>query len=365
MVPGIKALLAAVLLPSRTGDPTATARRCEGNRHVPEPTTATSVHQGPDVDVASAVWDMIADMSNTNQPDPRNVFVVHGRNDPLRRAMFEFLRSLGLNPIEWAVAVTMTEKGAPYVGEVLDAAFAQAKAVLVLLTPDEIAYLQPAYSSHVDDPETQPAPQARPNVLFEAGMALGRHPKHTILVEIGEIRPFSDVAGRHVVKMSNDSVRRQELANRLKTAGCAVNLMGTDWHSAGDFTAPSPPGQGLPLGRRVPSTRSVKRLDFDAKYHSLGSDRHGRLQVINRGTETAFDVTPTLPENAVLSFVDKEQPVISKIPGGGKATSLEVWRNDRTFGSRRYNNSFDITVNARMEDGEPFSQAVFLDASEG
>lgn len=130
------------------------------------------------------------------EPDLRKVFVVHGRNDQLRRAMFEFLRAIGLNPIEWSVAVWMTGTGTPYIGDVLDVAFTQAKAVVVLLTPDEVAYLQAAYGSHPDDPDTQPAPQARPNVLFEAGMALGRHPRCTVLVEVGEMRAFSDIAGR-------------------------------------------------------------------------------------------------------------------------------------------------------------------------
>src|ERR1035437_4685359 len=199
--------------------------------------------------------------------DARDVFVVYGRNDELRRSMFDFLRAIGLNPLEWSMAIEMTNSGAPYVGEVLDAAFSQAKAVVVLLTPDEIAYLQPIYGSHPDDPETKPAPQARPNVLFEAGMALGRHPKHTILVEVGEMRSFSDVAGRHAIRMTNDVAQRQELANRLKTAGCSLNTTGTDWHKAGDFTPPPPPGHGLMLGRRVPSTHTAQRLNFDASYH--------------------------------------------------------------------------------------------------
>src|ERR1035437_5070698 len=86
--------------------------------------------------------------------DARNVFVVYGRNDELRRSMFDFLRAIGLNPLEWSVAVEMTNSGAPYVGEVLDAAFSQARAVVVLLTPDEIAYLQPTYGSHRSEEHT-------------------------------------------------------------------------------------------------------------------------------------------------------------------------------------------------------------------
>ena len=104
----------------------------------------------------------------------------------------------------------------------------EAQAVVVLMTPDEITYLRREYSNGDQDPDAQPAAQARPNVLFEAGMALGRNPDRTVLVELGNLRPFSDIAGRHVLRMRNDSQSRQELARRLTTAGCRVDLTGSD-----------------------------------------------------------------------------------------------------------------------------------------
>jgi hypothetical protein len=55
-------------------------------------------------------------------PAPRNVMVVHGRDEAIRRAMFSFLRSIGLHPIEWSEAVDQTGSAAPYVGDVLDRA---------------------------------------------------------------------------------------------------------------------------------------------------------------------------------------------------------------------------------------------------
>jgi predicted nucleotide-binding protein len=298
------------------------------------------------------------------EQDLRSVFVVHGRNEELRRAMFDFLRAIGLSPIEWSRAVSMTGTGSPYIGDVLDAAFAQAKAVVVLLTPDEVAYLQPAYGSHSDDPETQPEPQARPNVLFEAGMAFGRQPKHTILVEVGTMRPFSDVTGRNVIRMTNDMAKRQELANRLATAGCNVNVTGVDWHTAGDFTAPPSPGHGLPLGRRVPSTHSAPSLYFDATYHENGGSS-GRLQIINRGTETAYDVRIEIPEDAALVFLAQHEDAIPKIPGGGKSVTLRVWNQGNSLGGPEYRSSFDLVITARTESGEKFSQDVFLDANDG
>lgn len=149
-----------------------------------------------------------------HEKDPRAVFVVHGRNKALSDAMFEFLRAIDLRPIEWDRAVELTGEASPYIGQILDAAFNHAQVVVVLMTPDEIAYLQTQYGSGDSDSDTLPAAQARPNVLFEAGMALGRDAKRTVLVEVGAVRPFSDVAGRHTIRLANDTETRQALTNR-------------------------------------------------------------------------------------------------------------------------------------------------------
>ncbi len=165
------------------------------------------------------------------------VFVVHGRNDKLRRAMFDFLRSIGLSPLEWSKLVLMTGNASPFIGEILETAFTQAQAVVVLLSPDDEAKLRNEFITDADsDFEKTLSGQARPNVLFEGGMAMGRHPERTVFVEIGSLRPFTDILGRHTVRMNNDIDKRQNLANRLKTAGCSVNLEGTDWHKSGDFS---------------------------------------------------------------------------------------------------------------------------------
>lgn len=169
--------------------------------------------------------------------DPKKVFVVHGRNDKARKAMFSFLRSIGLHPIEWLEAISYTSNGAPYIGEILDHAFNVAQAVVVLVTGDDYAMVNPELA-HKNDPEyeTNLTPQARPNVLFEAGLALGRHPKRTVIVELGQNRPFSDIAGLHVVKLTDNVKTRHELAIKLKNAGCHVDIDNkNDWINEGEF----------------------------------------------------------------------------------------------------------------------------------
>lgn len=201
-------------------------------------------NQGEDVTdelITDPPGSAVESVSNSNQDirpsvGTREVFVVHGRNTAARDAVFHFLRAIDLSPLEWSVAVQSTGKSSPYVGEILDAAFSRAHAVLVLFTPDDEARLREAFrypgeAAH----ETELTGQARPNVLFEAGMAIGRSEDRTVLVEIGLLRPFSDIAGRHVIRIDNSTQRRQDLAQRLGLAGCPIKLDGTDWHTAGDF----------------------------------------------------------------------------------------------------------------------------------
>lgn len=169
-------------------------------------------------------------------PDPRKVFVVHGRDERLRKDFFAFLRSIGLHPLEWSQAIALTGSASPYIGEVLERAFAEAQAVVVLLSPDDEAKLKDAYIKESDPVhERELMGQARPNVLFEAGMAFGSHPKRTVMAEVGALRPFSDVAGRHTVRLDNSANARLEIANRLENAGCDVNKSGQDWLEVGDL----------------------------------------------------------------------------------------------------------------------------------
>ena len=98
------------------------------------------------------------------------------------------------------------------------------------------ARLRDGFINPSDPPyERELTPQARPNVLFEVCMVIGRSPDRTIIVEIGDLRPFSDIAGRHTVRLDNSTERRHELALKLRTAGCDINIGETDWHRAGDF----------------------------------------------------------------------------------------------------------------------------------
>ena len=175
--------------------------------------------------------------SSNGQSDPRSVFIIHGRNEVLKKSMFDFLRSVDLKPLEWSHLVASTGSGSPYVQEVLEKALVQAQAIVVMLTPDDDVRLRSSYHRK-DEPDYEKTlmGQARPNVLLEAGMAIALNRERTIFVEVGNLRPISDIAGIHTVRFDGSANSRHSLASRLKVAGCAVDTdHNQDWLSVGNF----------------------------------------------------------------------------------------------------------------------------------
>jgi predicted nucleotide-binding protein len=164
------------------------------------------------------------------------IFVVHGRDEAVRKSMFDFLRALDLNPKEWDHVLREARGNNPFIGNALDEVMEKAQAVVVMFTPDDLVMLKEQFvGSDERNTEGKSQGQARPNVLFEAGLAMGRHADKTILVQVGRIKSFSDVAGRHIVKLSDSSESRNDLANRLEKIGCKIDKVGRDWLKVGNF----------------------------------------------------------------------------------------------------------------------------------
>ena len=85
---------------------------------------------------------------------------------------------------------------------------------LLYFKPDDEARLNQEFRGDSDPPdETELTGQARPTVLFEVGMALGHSQERTILVELGDLRPFSDQSVADIrIRLDDGSQRRQERA---------------------------------------------------------------------------------------------------------------------------------------------------------
>ncbi len=290
-----------------------------------------------------------------SEADPRSVFVIHGRNEPAREALFAFLRSIDLSPIEWSEAISMTGSASPYIGDVLDAAFRRAQAVVVLQTPDDIAHLHESLT-YPGDPETQPQMQPRPNVLYEAGMAMGRNPERTVMVELGQVKVFSDIHGRHAVRLDNSVAKRQDLATRLRTAGCAVNLNGTSWHTAGDLTPPSAPGEGLPLGRKLPSSQSAGLPRLTARLHERGGNKLSDVIVTNHGPGSVYELTAEPAGDDELVRSRDEEPVPTLPPG----KSVRVLQRMPASFSQVKRSYFTIRLLGKTADGVEINQEEFV-----
>src|SRR5215467_750982 len=175
--------------------------------------------------------------SNANSPekDPRQgpalaanrqaVMVIYGHDSLANRAMFDWLRSIGLEPREWSQLVESTGQANPYIGDVLTHAFQSVQAVVAFFTPDEHVRGRGALRGTSKTWRFQ----ACPNVLIEAGMALITHPDRTVFVTLGPPELPSDLAGRHYVRLDGTPGPLNDLANRLEKAGCDVNRRGTQW----------------------------------------------------------------------------------------------------------------------------------------
>lgn len=136
--------------------------------------------------------------------------------------------------IEWEQAVALTGAPNPYIGDVLAAGLEAADGVVVLATPDDIVRLDPSLADD-EDPELTEARQPRQNVIYEAGMAIALAPTRTLVVATPGARILSDIAGRHLAYLSDDSQARKRVIGRMQTMGLRVDDSGEDWLTAGDF----------------------------------------------------------------------------------------------------------------------------------
>jgi predicted nucleotide-binding protein len=167
------------------------------------------------------------------------MFVVHGRDSRLNQDMYGFLASIGIVPMEWDHAIKAAKGGAnPIVGDVISQAMERVQGVMILFSPDEEAKVKAKFASGSDKKKGLHVKgfQPRPNVIFEAGLALGAHSDKTILVQVGTVRDISDIAGRHLVHLSNSFADRKRLADRLASKlKFKVDLDGTTWQTIGNF----------------------------------------------------------------------------------------------------------------------------------
>lgn len=146
--------------------------------------------------------------------------------------MYSHLRALDLRPLEWNEIVGVLG-GSPFIGDVVAQGFEMAQAVIVVLMGEEMTRLRDDLC--LNDSDRGFRYQPRPNVLFELGYAMARHPTRTIITVIGDDSNITDIAGRHFVRLDGTPQRLRELAARLRTAGCTLRDAGSDWLNGDSF----------------------------------------------------------------------------------------------------------------------------------
>ena len=99
------------------------------------------------------------------------------------KAHFQFLRSIELHPLKWSEAGEITGKASPYVGEVLETAFSVAQTSYNSFYARRRGKIREELRGEKEPVyETELTGQAQPNVIFEAGMAMGMYPEQTVFL---------------------------------------------------------------------------------------------------------------------------------------------------------------------------------------
>lgn len=159
-----------------------------------------------------------------NTVDPRRVMVIHGRCEKLRRSVFDMLSDMGLRPQTFPQLNMLHGTGSNFTFDVVMNAIDQVQAVVAILYGEERVEPIPELSL-----PAEAGLQPRPNVIFEVGVALRLKRQQTILLQIGGIREWSDIAGIQRLMFDGDPSQRLDLFNRLGAIGCDIDRSKTDF----------------------------------------------------------------------------------------------------------------------------------------
>nr|WP_158102414.1 nucleotide-binding protein [Streptomyces africanus] len=165
----------------------------------------------------------------------KRVFIVHGRDHRTRDELTKFVQALGLHVLTWEDARTQATRkvgaGAPSTLQIIETGMDQCKVILVLMTPDETVELKNEFAE--SEGETLPAEQPRPNVIFEAGLALGIYKDRTVIVETRSGRVFTDLEGINRISLASDSGKAGLKAQLAEL--CRVYPQ-DGWEAVGEFS---------------------------------------------------------------------------------------------------------------------------------
>lgn len=170
-------------------------------------------------------------------PDPKKVFIIHGRNSAALTAVEHFLKALKLEPLDFDELAA--DMGTEFIGNIVLEGLRRANGIVVLFTPDEFSGLLPQFRGARDKESDIKRWQSRPNVIFEAGIAFGTARDRSVLVTLGgEVSLFSDVDGVHILRLDNNVKNRDRFRQKLIGMGCELDQRTSAWtdpSKSGDF----------------------------------------------------------------------------------------------------------------------------------
>lgn len=130
----------------------------------------------------------------------KKVFIVHGRDELAKTNLEEILHEMNLEPI---VLHRQADEGQTVI-EKFEKHGSDVAYAFILLTPDEIAYLE--CEDSLPDHERKKEKRARPNVIFEFGYFVGKLGRNRVCcLYTGNVTLPSDLSG-FVYKKYNDSI---------------------------------------------------------------------------------------------------------------------------------------------------------------
>lgn len=164
-------------------------------------------------------------------------FIVHGRDTDALKELVTFLDVLGVGYLSFDDV--SADRPNQFIADIVVNGISAADVVIALFTPDEQAALyDPRTAAYLGGRHGEARWQARPNVLFEAGVALGIARDRTILATLGaDVKLFSDVLGIHVIDLAKPTAKsliHSKLSNFFPEA--KLNLSAAAGPEAGDFS---------------------------------------------------------------------------------------------------------------------------------
>jgi len=166
----------------------------------------------------------------------QGVFIIYGRDQTPMLRLKEMLRTMDL-PSRTFLDVANSMHANSYVGDIVHQGIEQSSYVIALFTPDELTAYYEVSTRRLSDENGASRWQARPNVIFEAGLAMGKlGANRCILCTVGaDVRLFSDVDGKHFIDLTRDegparllSALKINFPNTLRNAVLPVGMTFAD-----------------------------------------------------------------------------------------------------------------------------------------